>query len=312
MNQIKKISFKLIGGMNQDNDPQSQSQDTAYRLFNIKTQSINNSTTNALVNEKGNTKIDLYDYNIWFDQSKQYKQAATIEGIVLGTIQCSFDTTVIFTYKNINDNRIYKLFYDEKEDVIFVKLLAQGNFNFRLTIDEENNKTSDVVISGLFIYENSELQKIYWVDGVNQLRFLNIADDNPLFKRNTEADTEAGRQGYIENAEFLNSHPSFKLGHKIYVTRVPGGGVFSPGVIQYAFTYYNKYGAETNVVDITPMYYIAEEDRGVAADQTIGCSYRVTIVDYDDSFDYLRLYSIQRNSLNGVPVVKIVNDFKLK
>jgi hypothetical protein len=83
-------------------------------------------------------------------------------------------------------------------------------------------------------------------------------------------------------------------------------------VIQYAFTYFNKYGAETNIVDMTPLYYISEDTRGVREDEVVGCSFKVTIKNPDTSFDYIRLYSIQRTSLNGAPIVKIVGDLKLK
>ena len=39
---------------------------------------------------------------------------------------------------------------------------------------------------------------------------------------------------------------------------------------------------------------------------------KISITNPDTSFDYLRLYSIQRTSLNGTPIVKIVGDYKLK
>jgi len=63
---------------------------------------------------------------------------------------------------------------------------------------------------------------------------------------------------------------------------------------------------------MTPLYYIGEEHRGLMADETVGCSYEVTIKNPDTSFDYIRLYSIMRTSLNGQPIVRIVKDIKLK
>jgi len=62
---------------------------------------------------------------------------------------------------------------------------------------------------------------------------------------------------------------------------------------------------------MTPLLYISEDTRGVREDETVGCSFKITIKNPDISFDYARVYSIQRFSLNGNPVVKIVGDIKL-
>jgi len=55
------------------------------------------------------------------------------------------------------------------------------------------------------------------VDGINQLRYLNIADSNDSLP--------------ITEANKLNSCPSFKMDHHIEVKRINGGGVFTSGVI---------------------------------------------------------------------------------
>lgn len=284
-------NFKIVKGMNQDVDKQSSTPDSAFRLFNIKNQTLDSANINNLTNEKGNSIIDLKDYN---------DNDISIDDSIIGTIQCTPDVVVIFTYNKSNSNNIiYKLTYipqkDTQEDYIKVRKLAEGKFNM----------SEDSEIAGIFSYENSEVQKVYWVDGINQLRYLNIADIN------TGTDEQPQYQ-IITNVEAINSHPSFKAEHRIEVERVSGGGVFESGVIQYAFTYYNKHGAETSIVDMTPLYYISEENRGVREDESVGCSFKVTIYNPDKSFDYIRLYSIQRTSLNGVPIVKIVGDIKLK
>lgn len=286
---LQQQQFKITRGMNQDIDIQSSSPEFAFRLFNIKNQTLDNSSANNLTNEKGNTEIRLVDA---LTGSRYY-----IAGTVVGVIQCTPDTAVLFTYVSSSSNTIYKLTYAKDSDTIKVRVLASGNFGIPKTYIKDG-KVTDVNVSGIFVYEHSELQKIYWVDGINQLRYLNIADSNDALP--------------ITDENKLNSNPSFKMDHHIEVKRVPGGGVFTAGVIQYAFTYFNKNGAETNIVDITPLYYIGEETRGLQADEKVGCSYEVSIKNPDTSFDYIRLYSIMRTSLNATPVVRIVSDIKLK
>lgn len=282
-------NYKITKGMCQDIDVQSVSNEFAFRLFNIKAQVLDSASSNNLTNEKGNSRIRLLDYYT--------KDEVYIAGTVIGVIQCTVDTVVIFTYVDGSTNYIYKLVYDETKDAIIVRVVAYGNFNIPITHISEN-KEIQTEVSGIFSYENSEVQKVYWVDGVNQLRYLNIADSNKNLP--------------ITDANKLNSNPEFKVNHHIEVERVPGGGVFTPGTIQYAFTYFDRYGAETNIVDMTPLYYIGEENRGVREDQTVGCSFKVTIKNPDTSFDCARIYSIQRAGINAAPLVKIVGDVNLK
>lgn len=332
MNEIKQASFKFTGGINQDNDPQSIPTDTAYRLFNMKMQNLNGSTMFALVNEKGNSLVPItytddekitppLKKEIIIDEYTGEEQEIvtpfeSIRGEVLGTIECGTDKAILFTYE-FNDNaglvyRIIRLIYKYDDQHIEAKTLFYGDLGIVTPseeyeskeefIDRAIEKLKSVHISGLFCYENSSIQKIYWTDGENQIRYLNIAESNPLLQGDS----------YITDVNLLNSNPSFRIDHKIQVTRIDGGGKFQSGVIQWAFTYFNKYGAETGIVDITPLYYITKFNRGGKADEIIGCSYKISIINPDTSFDYLRLYSIQRTSLNGTPIVKIVGDYKLK
>lgn len=280
---LDKLQFRITKGMNQDLSKEVFSPEVAYSLLNIKNQILDSNSIGALENEKGTKLIELY-YN---DKNNQ-----KLDGEILGVVKCSNEVVVLFMRYESTDY-IYKLYQDSPNNIA-VKKLAEGSFNFG-----DN-------IKGIFCYENSELQKVYWVDGVNQLRYINIADSN--FKSGTNPEGKLP----ITNEIYMNSSPEFKLGHTIRVERISGGGVFNAGVIQYAFTYYMKYGAETSIVDMTPLYYVSEKERGLLADETVGCSFKISIENPDTRFDYLRIYSIQRTSLNGTPVVKIVKDLKLK
>ena len=51
--------------------------------------------------------------------------------------------------------------------------------------------------------------------------------------------------------------------------------------------------------------------RGARSDSTTGLTFKIEIENPDDRFEYIRVYSIQRTSLDGVPIVKIVDDIKL-
>ena len=50
---------------------------------------------------------------------------------------------------------------------------------------------------------------------------------------------------------------NIKLNESIKITRNVSGGFFASGVIQYAFTYYNMYGQESNIFYTSPINYIS-------------------------------------------------------
>jgi hypothetical protein len=50
--------------------------------------------------------------------------AISIAGKILGVIQCTADTVVIFVYLDNTTNAIYKLKYDAVNDVIRAKIVA--------------------------------------------------------------------------------------------------------------------------------------------------------------------------------------------
>lgn len=283
---MKQLQFKITKGMNQDLSNQASSPDTAFKLLNIKNQILDSGSGEALMNEKGTLLTKFY---------KDKSIADKIDGEVLGIVTCSSGCVVVFV-RTVQEeeiiNIIYRVKYKENDTIEILKI-AEGKFNLG-----DN-------IKGIFCYENSELQKVYWVDGVNQLRYINIADSN-FISVNINGKLPITEEIYID------SSPEFKLEHEIKVERIAGGGIFTAGVIQYAFTYYMKNGAETSIVDMTPLYYVSETDGGLLADESVGCSFRITINNTDTRYDYLRLYSIQRTSLNGTPIVRIVKDVKLK
>lgn len=85
--------------------------------------------------------------------------------------------------------------------------------------------------------------------------------------------------------------------------------------MQYAFTYYNIYGAESNIVYLSPLYYIAYTNRGASAeDTTVSTSFSIIVQNLDITHfknGYLRIYSIHRSSINDTPEVRRVADLKV-
>jgi hypothetical protein len=280
----KKLSAWKTKGMNRDLSVSAFNPEFAFENRNLRLSTNEGNTQMSWVNEKGTAEISL---------------DTQIEGTPIGTAIINHQL-VLFTSDNASDDknvsgndRIYKLKYNSTKTgmectVLYAGLTSEGkSLNFCILNPIET----------LVSYESESVQKVYWVDGRNQPRLINIAGDSVL-----------GRDpSYFD---FVNT---LKLEETVTVSKnFGGGGMFAPGVIQYALTYYNKNGQESNIFYTTPLQYISYADRGASPEDKVECTFTILVKDIDFNFDYMRIYSIQRTSINGTPICKRVQDIYIK
>lgn len=181
------------------------------------------------------------------------------------------------------DDRIYKLWFNN--GVLTGKRLFRGNLGF-------NYKHPIETIS---FYENADIRKVYWTDGLNQPRVINIAAASDVVSK--------------WNTDSFNFVRTLSLNEEITIERnIVANGSFAPGVIQYAFTYFNKYGQESNIFYTSPLYYISYNNRGASPEDKVSNSFNIEVANVDRRFDYIRIYSIHRTSINATPDVRRVVD----
>lgn len=182
-------------------------------------------------------------------------------------------------------DKIYKIAFNDG-GVLEGELLYNGSLGF----------SPSHPIECITLFENDKLRKVYWTDGINQPRMINIAEETPNWTDNSF--------NFVKNVTY---------GGNISVTKNEiSFGSFAPGVIQYCFTYYDLYGSETNIFYTSPLYYVSPATRGGNPEETVSCSFTISIPNYDTTFEYLRIYSILRTSINGTPQVRKVADISLK
>ena len=183
---------------------------------------------------------------------------------------------------------------DEGPDYISLIDLAKGELS--VLYNGHLNFSTEYPIETIASFENASIQKVYWVDGRNQPRIINIKGTI--------------LEGVDSQFDFVRE---LALKEKVIIEKQLGAaGSFSPGVIQYAFTYYTKYGQESNIFYTSPLLYISHKDRGGSPEDKVDNAFNITVSDLDFNFDYLRIYSIQRTSLNGTPIVKRVQDIYIR
>lgn len=106
--------------------------------------------------------------------------------------------------------------------------------------------------------------------------------------------------------------PKMQLKDSVSVRRIAdSSGTFGAGVIQYLVSYFNKYGQESNISCTSSLIPTSYSNRAGSPDDKIGNSFEVTITNPDTSFEYARIYSIFRSSIDATPACKRVIDIKL-
>lgn len=273
----------LFQGLKRDNHQIRQKSEFLWDAHNIRITNRDDSTLFSITNERGplRTNISLMD--------------CYVGHCVLGKYLVVF--TAAETFNNIENKEgstrcsIYRI---EQTDT---------GFDSKLLFQEENwdkGWNPNYPIEAIGIYETELVQKVYWVDGVNQARVINIS------KRELKEDPD-----YKYLPDEFDFVQKLQLKETVKVTKNVGSGIFSPGTIQYAFTYYNKYSQETNIFYTTPIQYISYKDRGGSPEDRVANSFTIEVKGVDTRFDYMRVYSIHRTSIDEVPTVLKLNDISL-
>lgn len=269
----------------------------AYENKNVRVMPTDESTLFSLINERGNKKSSIVDIGDYIEGTPIGQALINNELVVFtcgdrsildtGTGKVAANGAKVEGADAVIEkapmDRIYKLWFDNGN--LTGELLFKGDLGF----DYKHP------IETISFYENADIRKVYWTDGINQPRVINIAAASDVISK--------------WNTDSFNFVRTLKLNEKVTIERnIVAGGGFAPGVVQYAFTYFNKYGQESNIFYTSPLYYVSYNNRGASPEDKVSNSFNITIDDVDTDFDYLRIYSIHRTSINATPTVRRVVD----
>lgn len=275
--------FHVFQGMRQDNHPIRQESKYLWEAHNIRFTARDDSTLLSMTNEKG-TKII----------------AKLIVGSYIGHCVVG-NYLVVFTVNNKDSTLNYIHRIEKKADGWVTTILYIGNLN----MDVEHP------IQALGIYEGELVQKVYWVDGKNQPRSINVVASRLLFKDQDIMELSDADKNNLYPEGCFDFTQELLLNEEITVTREEGGGAFSPGTIQYAFSYYNRHGQESNLFYTTELLNISFPTRGGSPEDVVSNTFHISIKNPESNFQYLRIYSIHRTSVDATPIVKIVTDIEI-
>ena len=283
---MQQKAFVLTNkGMNRDLSISKAGESSAYENHNIRILARENDTMLSVTNERGTQEIDI-------------RNATGFLGTLIGWNVLN-NHLILFTHEDspvVEDNpdHIYRVDYTNGDFV-----LVRGH-NLDVSLFDGNlNFDSAYPIESVVYQETEAIQKIYWVDGRNVLRFMNfMASDMEI--------------ALWDNASF-DSNKAANFDVTATISKDNSGNTRANGVAQYLLTYYNKHGQETGYIWVSDLVYLSPLDKGGAADGTN--SNKVTInlsSDEDIKFTNYRVYSIFRSALNGTAVAYIVQDGEIK
>lgn len=281
---MQKAAAYKVQGMHRDSSPTNFNPEKAFEIVNMRLITDEEGSAFSLVNEKGTTYKCVLDHNelltkIW----TPIGQCATTDSLIV------FATCTQAAGQS--EDAIFRVKIDT-EDNITSHILYRGHLGFQ----------ADKPIETLFNYEAEDIQKVYWIDGVNQLRCINIAEWN-----------EDGQSSITHiDTSFDSALPLSSNSINVSIDRLSGGS-FKAGVIQYYATYFNKYKTESAIIWQSPLLYLANSERGAEVSSSVDTAFKFTFTGLDSTnWGFIRVYSVYRGSIDTEPSANIVQELSIK
>lgn len=193
---------------------------------------------------------------------------------------------ILFSTDDNGFDCIWKL-TDDTYDLTLLYLRNLG-FNSNNPIQAINN------------YENEIIDKIYWVDGNNQLRFINIYHSEENLDLENLIDLSFSSINMVGTFDF--NQPK--------ITDITFGGIHTSGMIQYAYNLYKINGSQSKISPLTELIPLAkvQGEGGGDVNEIVGTVPVINIDTLDDNYTNLRLYAIKYTSFNQLPSVSLILD----
>lgn len=297
---IKQTKISFINGMSQDISNSKSQEGIYFDALNLSITNFDNNSKYLLSNLKGN-KLELTIPDIYISylnntinyNNEQYffsdqhtldlingDDLTVSNQIIIGGVDTK-DSLILFTTNNYIDC------------LWEVSSILDNSFNIELKYVGKLNFSTEYPIQALYNFENDKIQKIYFVDGNNQLRFFNKEDVDLLTYPENKFNIVS--EYLVSQIELLNNQLS---------------GIHTPGVIQYAYNLYDLYGSQTTISPISEIFQI---DKGLTIgggdiNEEVGKALQLTISKLDNNFKYIKIYAIKYTSYNELPEISLIID----
>ena len=297
MNKQVKYTYS---GMRQDTSNSKFSNEFYFEGMNIRILSTDIQSSGAITNTKGNEfllkipipVINFVNKEITYNTTTLQYVSSEIDSLVNSNVDqiiisnCKTKNGfVIFSTNNSGLDCIWFL----DEITLDIKLLYLRNLNF--------NTLSP--IQSLNNYENEKIDKIYWVDGKEQLRVIN------QYHSIENDDVEE----LIDLSQSLLSVVADVNFSKLDIENISYGGSHTAGMIQYCYCYYKINGSETIISPLSNIIPLGKSlTQGGDLNEVVGTIPKLVINNLDSRFSNIKIYAIKYTSINELPSVNVIAD----
>jgi len=255
---VKKERY--IGlGLDTDTAPDKRKTDTYWDAENIYI--VNNARGLSVKPIKGETKV--------FDFAEVSGNQVFVNGYVV-----FMEVVYVFTTTSAEYSQIHKIEPGDSSSTI----LAYGDWNIQTTyrVDAVANYETDTII------------KLYWVDGINPLRHINIAVTTGSVTRGIDV-VDTITMSLIDT------------------TLVTGGNLIA-GTIQYVYNLYYLNGSQSNLSPPSTLKAVTRYFDGGISQEDMNLTMQVYIPTIDTAYDSIKIYSIHYQELNQSPKITLIYD----
>jgi len=250
-------------GMMKDLSKSKKNPEYYYDAKNIRILATDEETSLSLTGIKGNVlKYTLPTYSYY---------GVTYQPKLLGAFNV-VNYIIVFLYYKSDAHSILSI----NVDTDATTTLIQGNLKL----------TETTHIEAESFYENENIIKLYWADGVNPLRYMNIL----------KSPTDIALLDVCP--AFIVSQPELEA--------TTWGGVHTSGMIQYCYNLVVKNGAQTRVSPRSELIPLKKQTGGGDVNELVGQINHIKINNVDTKFDIIRVYSVKYTSFNQSPIVSLI------
>lgn len=315
MNKAVKYTF---GGANQDIAKSKHPFQYYFDAQHIRITATDTQSTGELTNEKGTELIISLPATTIFgiNDSVTPAKAGTIEygtkSILFttsGEIDAQLDADLLPRYTNehiiighttTRDAIIIFSTSSNGMDCIWrLNNVLTGQYDLELVYVRHLSFSVNNPIQAIFNYENENIQKVYWVDGKQQIRTINLnhtsIEGNELLINLSSASIN-----FVGTVNF--SQPIIK--------DVVSGGIHTAGMIQYAYNLFRLNSSQTKLSPISELVSLDKGDNlgGGALNEVVGTIPIIEISNIDLSYDYIRVYAIKYTSYGEIPSINLIEE----
>lgn len=291
-NNRDQVMNTFSGGMNSDADKSIISKNQYIYSENFRLFGDNPNTIGSLENVSGNQYIsdfisDIYNYT---------PNGYYIAGYCNIRDELYLLVTQNTTLGQTGYSRIVQILFDTSGYPSSATTIYDDQFSS----DESRllwNNLPDYRIKAVGRYESNDIKKIYFVDGYNIFRSINVASVSPTSP--------------VSKFDVI---PNFNLSTPQFVQF--GSGSLTSGKIQYAYQMYDLHGGETLFSPASVLISVSSTSgqsgsnksfKGSDIGVNTGKGIRISIQP-PSSYNRIRVVSIKYNSINSIPVIKIIAD----